>query len=248
MRRSLALMTLFTSVALAFAAPATLASSELLRSSALSVLPATPSDSREPRSREVFYTQAPSFDYAVNASTAFESEIADDLPDSLLGRTIGEVTLHVTEWGAPEWMEPAGVVICFYEGKCPPPLEPAVTESFAWNGLMTSLELMNPPVKIVYEVTAALSVPFTVVTDLSIGAYVVTDWAGAPYAGLTLTEPGELHGCGQLYWDSVTHGAPRWTPLSDATGVPADLAYSLAEEGTGLTDEMSWGRIKGLFR
>jgi len=198
--------------------------------------------------RGAFYCQPPSFDYAVNASTAFESEVADDVPDSLTGRAIGEVTLYVTEWGSDEWVEPAGVVIRFYDGECPPPLKATVVYSFAWNELTTSLEHMNPPVKIVYAVTAALPTPVTITADMSLGAYVVTDWPLQPYAGLTLTQPDDLHGCGELYWDDATHGAPRWTQLSSVTGIAADLAYCLAEEGTGIQDEISWGRMKNLFR
>ena len=58
-----------------------------------------------------FYCQPPSFDYAVNASSAFDSEVCDDLPDSLAGHSITEVTLYVTEWGHSEWVDPMGVVI-----------------------------------------------------------------------------------------------------------------------------------------
>jgi hypothetical protein len=195
-----------------------------------------------------FYCPPPSFDYAVNASTAVASEVADDLPDSLTGRTIGEVTLYITEWGSSEWVEPVGVVISFYDGECPPPLEAAVVCSFAWSGLATNLVHMNPPVKIVSVARAALPTPVTIATGMSLGAYVVTDWPMQPYAGLTLTQPDDLHGCGELYWDDATHGAPRWTPLSTVTGIAADLAYCLAEEGTGLQNEMSWGRMKSLFR
>ena len=201
-----------------------------------------------PPPRCAFYVQPPSFDYAVNASTAFESEVADDLPDSLTGRTIGEVTLYITEWGSSEWVEPVGVVISFYDGECPPPLEAAVVCSFAWSGLATNLVHMNPPMKIVYVATAALPAPVTITTGMSLGAYVVTDWPMQPYAGLTLTQPDDLHGCGELYWDDATHGAPRWTPLSTVTGIAADLAYCLAEEDTGLQNEISWGRMKNLFR
>jgi hypothetical protein len=191
----------------------------------------------------------------VNASTAFESEVADDLPESMAGWTIGEVTLYVTEWGSTEWVEPAGVVIRFYDERCPPydercppPLEPTIVCSLAWSELTTSLECMDPPVRIVYAATAALPTPVTISTDMSLGAYIVTDWPGQPYAGLTLTEPDELHGCGELYWDNETHGAPRWTPLSTVTEIAADLAYCLGEVGTGLQNEVSWGRIKCLFR
>ncbi|MFH1866328.1 MAG: hypothetical protein ABIK85_10630 [Candidatus Eisenbacteria bacterium] len=200
--------------------------------------------------RDVIYCQPPSFSLAVNASTAYGSEIADDIPDSLIGRSIGEVTLYVTEWGYAEWVEPLGLVIRFYDGACPPPLEPAVTYNLPWNELMTSLEVMTPPTRIVYSATAALPYPITVTPGMSLGAYVVTDWPQQPYAGLTLTEPGEYYGCGESYWDYAAHGAPRWTPLSSATGIEADLAYCLAEAGTGIQVEeaTSWGRVKSLFR
>ena len=202
------------------------------------------------RLREVLYCQPPSFDYAVNASTAFDSEVADDLPDSLAGSTVGEVTLYVTEWGHSEWVEPLGVVINFYDNLCPPEAEPTITCSLTWSGLATSLEYHNPPTKIVYSATAALPAPVTLTPGMSIGAYVVTDWPAQPYAGLTLTEPDELYGCGEAYWDNETHGAPRWTQLSSATGVAADLAFCLSEEGTGIRNplETSWGRLKRLFR
>ena len=249
MRTLLVIGILLASTAVASAVPAApVAAPGPMQPSARPAFPATPGHLTAPPPREVFYCQPPSFDYAVNASTAYQSEVADDLPDSLIGRTIGEVTLYVTEWAFGEWVEPAGVVISFYDGECPPPLEAAVVCSFAWSGLMTSLEHMNPPVRIVYAVTAALPAPITVTPSMSLGAYVVTDWVHEPYAGLTLTEPDDLHGCGELYWDDVTHGAPRWTPLSTVTGVAADLAYCFAESGTGLPDEMSWGRMKSLFR
>ncbi len=230
------------------ALPATIAALSAGTSFAVRAPASTPTNRPAHPLRGAFYCQPPSFDYAVNASTAFESEVADDLPDSQIGQTIGEVTLYVTEWGSDEWVEPAGVVIRFYNGECPPPLEAAVICSFAWDGLVTSLEHMNPPVKIVFAVTAALPEPVTITAGMSLGAYVVTDWPLQPYAGLTLTQPDDLHGCGELYWDDATHGAPRWTPLSSVTGIAADLAYCLAEEGTGIQDEISWGQMKRLFR
>jgi hypothetical protein len=146
-------------------------------------------------------------------------------------------------------VEPVGLVIRFYDGACPPPLDPTITDSLSWGELMTSLEVMTPPTRIVYSATAALRFPVTVTPGMSLGAYVVTDWPQQPYAGLTLTEPNEIYGCGESYWDDTTHGAPRWTPLSSATGIAADLAYCIAEVGTGIQKEpMSWGRVKSLFR
>jgi hypothetical protein len=200
--------------------------------------------------RGVLYCQPPSFDYAVNASTAFDSEVVDDIPDSLVGLSVGEVTVFVTEWGHDTWVEPVGLVIRFYDGTCPPPLEHSIMCSVSWGGVATSLELWAPPVRIVYEAIVQLPIHVTLTPGMSVGAYVVTDWPAQPYAGLTTTEPGETYGCGELYWDNETHGAPRWTPLSAATGISADLAYCLAEEGTGILPERvtSWARIKELFR
>ncbi|MFH1689805.1 MAG: hypothetical protein ABIE42_06150 [Candidatus Eisenbacteria bacterium] len=228
----------------------TLLAIAFLLTAAASATGATPDPGTALPSRGVLYCQPPSFSYAVNASTAYESEIADDLPDSLVGRSVGEVTLYVTEWGHTEWVEPLGLVVRFYDGACAPPLEPTITYSLSWSELMTSLEVMTPPTIIVYSATAALPFPVTVTSGMSLGAYVVTDWTQQPYAGLTLTEPGEVYGCGESYWDYTPHGAPRWTPLSSATGIEADLAYCLAEVGTGIQEEeaTSWGRIKRLYR
>lgn len=249
MRTSLAIGILLAYTAVASASQTTaVAAHGPLPPSAWQASPATPAHLPIPPPRGTFYCQPPSCGYAVNASTAFESEVADDLPESMAGWTIGEVTLYVTEWGSTEWVEPAGVVIRFYDERCPPPLEPAIVCSLAWSELTTSLECMDPPVRIVYAATAALPTPVTISTGMSLGAYIVTDWPGQPYAGLTLTEPDELHGCGELYWDNETHGAPRWTPLSTVTEIAADLAYCLGEVGTGLQNEVSWGRIKCLFR
>ncbi len=249
MRTTLVIGMLLACAALASASQTTsLAARGPLPPSAWPAPPTTPGHLTVTPPRGVFYSQPPSYDYAVNASTAFESEVADDLPESLAGRAIDEVTLYVTEWGSDEWVEPAGVVIRFYDGRCPPEFEPAIVCSFAWSELTTSLQYMNPPVRIVYTATAALPAPVTITTGMSLGTYVVTDWPHQPYAGLTLTEPDELHGCGELYWDNETHGAPRWTPLSWVTEIAADLAYCLGEVGTGLQNEASWGRMKSLFR
>ena len=249
MRASLVIGILLMSAAVASASQTTsLAARGPLPPSAWPAPHTIPVHVTPPPPRGTFYCQPPSCEYAVNASTAFESEVADDLPESLAGWTIGEVTLYVTEWGSDEWIEPAGVVIRFYDGRCPPQFEPAIICSVAWSELTTNLECMNPPVRIVYAATAVLPTPVTITTGMSLGAYVVTDWPHQPYAGLTLTEPDELHGCGELYWDNETHGAPRWTPLSTVTEIAADLAYCLGETGTGLKDEISWGRVKNLFK
>ena len=158
--------------------------------------------------------------------------------------------MFVTEWGHHTWVEPVGLVLRFYDGTCPPSLAHSMMCSVSWSGVASSLEEWAPPVRIVYKATVALPAPLTVTPDMSLGADLVTDWPAHPNSGLTTTEPGEIYGCGELYWDNETHGAPRWTPLSAATEIPADLAYCLAEEGTGIQPERvtSWARIKDLFR
>ena len=197
-----------------------------------------------------FYCQPPSFDYAVNASTAFDSEVCDDLPDSLAGLSITEVTLYVTEWGHSEWVDPMGVVIRFYEGSCPPPLHAAVEYSISWDDLVSGLEYAEPPVRIVHRVILSLPEPMTITAGMSLGAFVATGWQYEPYAGLALTAPDEVYACGELYWDDEAHGAPRWTELSSATNIAADLAFCLSDEVTGIEAqrETSWGRIKSLYR
>ena len=197
-----------------------------------------------------FYCQPPSFDYAVNASSAFDSEVCDDLPDSLAGHSITEITLYVTEWGHSEWVDPMGVVIRLYDGSCPPPLHAAAEYNISWDGLVSGLEYAEPPMRIVHRVMVVLPEPVTVTAGMSLGAFVVTGWADEPYAGLALTEPDEVYACGELYWDDEVHGAPRWTELSSATNIAADLAFCLSDEVTGIEAqrETSWGRIKSLYR
>jgi len=209
---------------------------------ATGVVPAPP--------RGTIYSQPAAIGFSVNASTEFNSEVADDLPDSLVGRSVGEVTLYVAEWAHWEWVEPLGIIISFYDGTCQPDLAPAVTCSVGWSDLVTELLDESPPTRIVYSATAALPSPVTVTADMSIGAYVVTDWEPQPYAGLTMTAPDNIYGCGQAYWDDEEHGAPRWTPLSDATTISADLAFCLAESGTGIDDAapVSWSRIKSIYK
>ncbi len=203
-----------------------------------------------PASRDAVYCQPPNFGFAANASTPFNSEVADDLPDSLAGRTVSAITLHVTEWSTSSWVDPVGLKIFFYDGKCPPPLEPALVCSFAWSELTVSLESYNPPSGIVYAATATLREEIVVTDQMSLGAQVVIDWALQPYAGFALTTPDEIEGCGELYWDDLEHGAQRWTEFSAVAGFSSDLALCLSDPGTGIDEEepVTWGRIKTLFR
>ena len=201
--------------------------------------------------RDVLYGQPPAVGLSINASTAFNSEVADDLPDSLAGRTVREVTLYVSEWAAANWIDPQGIVVRFYDGSCPPPLEAAVTCTIGWHGIITELLDWSPPTRIVYSSTFAIEPPVVLSAGMSIGATVITSWGAVPpYAGLTMSTPGDINGCGEAYWDDETHGAVRWTRLSDASAITADLAFSLAEEGTGVEEAAptSWGRLKNLFR
>ena len=65
-----------------------------------------------------------------------------------------------------------------------------------------------------------------------------------------LTSPDEIQGCGELYWDDLEHGAPRWTEFSAVAGFSSDLAFCLSDPGTGIGEEepVTWGRLKTLFR
>jgi len=83
MRASLVIGILASAV-VAFASQTTsVAAHGPLAPSAWQVSSATPAHPAIPAPRGTFYCQPPSCEYAVNASTAFESEVADDLPESM---------------------------------------------------------------------------------------------------------------------------------------------------------------------
>ena len=204
-----------------------------------------------------FYCQ-PVWGGGVNASLGFGSEIADDIPDSLTGRLISQITLYMAEWvpgGYVVWTIPYGIAINFYESGCPPDQTPAATLVFDWTSLDAQLAYDNPNFMIVYEVTATLPSPVVISPAMSIGAYVINDWGeNTPYCGFWFTPTDSVSGCGEAYWD-FPGSAPRWTPFSQGGGYHADLACCLSGvptsvpvAGAGSSEGRSWGEVKSLFR
>lgn len=200
--------------------------------------------------RDPLHCQSPALGFSANASTPFDSEIADDLPDSLVGRMFDEVTLYVAEWLHSEWVDPVGLIINFYDGECPPPMVPASACTFLWDELDVQLVDYSPPTRIVYAAVASLPSPVSITPYMSMGVQVTIDWDFEPYAGFLLTGPEDNKGCGEAYWDDASHGAPRWTALSASAGFASDLAFCLNESPTGMDKEreVSWGVMKKLFR
>ncbi len=113
-------------------------------------------------------------------SSGFDAEFADDIPDEYAGQVIGKVTLWAGEWyivGGPGWQEPTGVSIAFYNGACPPAIDPFISFSFSWKEL--EKELVLDGTMTIYKVSATLPEEVTIVEDMSIGATMDISWGTA---------------------------------------------------------------------
>ncbi len=177
--------------------------------------------------RDAFYSQPPMW-AGINASDGYDTEIADDIPSFLAGQSFNEVTFYVGQWLAV-WTDPFGLALDIYFNQCPPGMESDLHYEFPWSELNPELVYHQTGYMTIYEVTASLPSAVTITTSMSVGGYVIIDWGdGAPYCGFCPTEWDVLYGCNELYWDSPTEGAPRWTPLSVATGYFGNLAYGLS--------------------
>jgi hypothetical protein len=178
-----------------------------------------------PWSRDAAYCQDPEYIFVYNMSSGFDSEIADDVPDALAGMTVDEMTLWVGEWSAP-WQDPTGVAVNFYDAECPPGMDPTHSFMIPWGDWTTVL--VYDGLARVYRCTASLPEPVEVVSDMSIGGYVVMTWGhDEPFCGLCATGEWVIAGCGEAYLDASWWGYPRWSPTSLYTGIPHDLAYCL---------------------
>jgi hypothetical protein len=189
----------------------------------------------------------------INASDAFSSEVADDIPFVLAGQTIHTVTLWAAEWlGA--WQDPDGLRLRFYGSQCPPPAIGFLHEwTYPWASLSPTFVTFIPQNSMtIYEITAVLPEPVTITTSMSLGAHLNMSWGtAAPFVGFCFSNPGSYFGCGELYWDDAVAGAPRWTPVSSVAGITADLAYCISDESTAAPEPgttVSWGRVRSLFR
>ena len=215
---------------------------------------AVPETVRAPASPtlDAFYSQD-WVNASLNASTAFDSEAADDVPSTYEGAVLGSVTLYVAEWLGTAWVDPSGVTLNLYFGSCPPPLPPDLTYSYEWEDLDPQFVYSGSPGNMfIYSVELVLPAELEIPSEFSIGATVLMDWGAVPpYCGLALANYADPAGCGELYWDNVESGAPRWTTLSSVAGFSADLAYELRAPQTGVPEEpfvSTWSHLKALYR
>jgi hypothetical protein len=206
----------------------------------------------EPARDDPFHTQAPTYYINVNASSTQNSEVADDIPSALDGRSIGRVRVYVAEWLAA-WQNPAALVVNFYDGQCPPPADAVATYVIPWGNVDAQLVLEQSP-RTVYMVDALIDPPFLIESPNSIGIACLIGWTAQPWTGVCLTTPPAVYGCGECYWSYASAGYPRWTLMYAGIGAHADLAYSLWEPETGVPEDepgrqtTTWGGIKTLYR
>jgi hypothetical protein len=180
-----------------------------------------------------FYCQPPHvYLWTINASTAFASELADDIPDEFYCTNILDIVFYVSEWGGL-WVAPNGVYVRFYGAECPPSQADTLTYYFTWAELETTLVYDDPGNFTSYRVKGYFPEPVHIEEDMSIGFQVDTYWGqAAPYAGVVATDDFVVFGDCEAYWDGTFWGAPRWTTLTGYFGTAADVAYCLSD-GTG---------------
>ena len=196
--------------------------------------------------RDAFYSQVPSVYWgANNASTGFDSELADDIPAGFAGMEITAVTLFHAQWSGG-YTAPDALIINFYDAACPPTMDPATTFVIPWGELET--EMVYEDAWFVNACTATLPEAVTITETMSIGGVIDNPWGDvAPYNGLCFTDDYVVAGCGEAYWAGEFWGFPRWSPLSAYSGVELDLAYTLISEPVS-NETSTWGALKSLYR
>jgi hypothetical protein len=208
----------------------------------------------DPFVEEPFYCQEWNGSATVGASDWYGTELADDIPDALIGMMFNRVTLWVGEWLPPVWTDPLALIINIYNGECPPDRVPAQSFDIPWDEVEAELAFPGPPF-IVYRTTATLPAGITITAGMSIGGFVMTSWGGpVPSTGFGVTDV--ISGCGEFYWDGGPQGPPRWTSSTAAFGRSWDLAYCLGQQVVSVPDpaldpaakQASWGRIKSIYR
>lgn len=195
--------------------------------------------------RAAFYSQLPSAEYmAHNASSAFGSEIADNIPDGFSGVEFTQITLFLVQWDGTEFVAPDGLTFTVYDEACPPGMEADMVFEIPWSELET--ELLSSGSTFVYACTATLPEAITITEAMSVGGYVNTPWeTDAPFNGLAEAPLQESLDCA-AYWDFALGGYDRWTPMV-WYGYGVDLAYVLGSP-TVASEPASWGTIKSLYR
>ncbi|MBD3163558.1 MAG: hypothetical protein GF346_13720 [Candidatus Eisenbacteria bacterium] len=199
-----------------------------------------------PQDREAFYCQAPQAGWnATNASSGFVSELADDIPNDLVGNDITMVTFYVAQW-AGNWQDPLAFTVNFYDGTCPPAMDPALSYTVDWANIQATFVYQGS--WYVKECVVPLPEAVTITENMSIGGLSEIDWGqNPPYTGLCLTDEYTYYGCGSAYWAGDNWGYPRWTSLVNYFGYDIDMAYCLDGEAVA-AQESSWGKVKSLFR
>ncbi len=193
-----------------------------------------------------FYCQLPNVGWnAFNASNAFNSEMADDIPSAYNGMTITHVTFYHAQWGGG-YTAPAEVVVNFYNEDCPPPLSPYLSFTVPWGALEQTMVYQGS--WFVNEIKIPLPEPVLIVTPMSIGGLVNVGWGtNPPYNGLCVTDEYNIAGCGEGYWAGDYWGYPRWSPFSWYWGAPFDVAYCLSYKVETPTETSTWGKIKSMY-
>jgi len=190
--------------------------------------------------RDMFYCQSP-FGTAMNGSSAFEAELADDIPTTLDGQLFNLVGGWCLQWGAA-WQNPMGITINIYSGDCPPGMVADYSYYFAWADLYSVYDPQGGWDTYYFE--ALLPVSHTITAGMSIGFVAEVGWGqNAPYAGFAMSDP--VMGCGSAYWAGDYWGYPRWYSAA-SYGYPYDVAYCLGTDGIPV-GESTWSAVKALY-
>ena len=195
------------------------------------------------------YCQDPS-DGAINASTGYESELADDIPHALAGSTISHVTFHHVQWEATVtgYVEPTSLIVNFYVESCPPDMEPDLSFTIAWDELDTEMTFESDDTYRA-RITATLPMDVTIVAGMSIGVLVDNDWGeGWPFNGFATTHRDEVGATCEGHFDGDHWGNPRWTRISELIGVESGVAYCLQTLDPTPTQLTSWSAVKATYR
>jgi len=192
----------------------------------------------------VFYGQGQS---ATNypANVRDNSEIVDDLPNSLIGQRVCGVGFYVGTFSGAPWENPNGVCVRIYGGKCPPPLSASSTFYLPWYSLEKTLVWESGNNRC-YLCFGCLSVEVSIGAGMSIGFQVDNQNTNLRYYFNMSDDKGGTvyYGECRTYVDWTYAGYPRWTAMAH------DIGYFLLNGGCAASgsEDTTWGEIKALFR
>ncbi len=197
--------------------------------------------------RNLDYCQAADAGWAaVNASVGYLSELVDDIPESFECNTVTSWDFYIAQWGA-DWQDPTGIFLNLYNSSCPPDMGPDQEVWYAWNGPFMTADMVYDGDWEAWHIHIDPNDQTHVENPMSFGIIVDNDWGqDPPYCGIVTTTLGETFGACEAQFDGEAFGYPRWTPLSENTGGPTDLAFCIELETTP-TDDTSWSSIKSLY-